>query len=453
MSEQMRNDMHAVAAELQAGMEVQPEPWSSEEAFSLLQRLVPALKAGMGMAECLEALQEEAGDGPQRARFHRLGIQICRGESLATCLEQRQAPAVMVAFVQAGEAEGGLDRALSMLMDYLEEEKRLRQTPGDPQWVTPADLSLWCRLLGSLLTLGRPILAALEVVAEQTDAPALREATLCVRVHLRAGGTLREALDPYPFFPPLLRRMLIVAGDREGHIDTVLLDLADHPESYQTLGPGYPAKRPASLPHEQERAAEIEAEVTRNAGIRPLSGPDIDIPGEDTPILRIVNSIIQQAFQEGATDIHIEPTPEDLRVRFRIDGALREIMSLPQYAHPPLVSRFKIMAALDITERNTPQRGRIGIRHQDQDYGLRVSTFPFAPGEGLVIRVLRTRDALDLCHFSEIGLSEEDQARCEGILRSPCGLVVVTGPQGSGRSTTLFAASTRPRPSLKKCSG
>ena len=159
--------------------------------------------------------------------------------------------------------------------------------------------------------------------------------------------------------------------------------------------------------------------------------------GEDAPIVRYVNSLLEQAIQSRASDLHLEPMERDMRVRFRIDGVLHEVDTVPQGVQSALVSRFKIMSNIDITERRVPQNGRITVRLNQRNVDLRVATMPTVWGEKLVLRVLDTK-GLDL-ELRKLGFSESNYERFATSFNKPHGMVLVTGPTGSGKSTTLYA--------------
>jgi type IV pilus assembly protein PilB len=159
--------------------------------------------------------------------------------------------------------------------------------------------------------------------------------------------------------------------------------------------------------------------------------------GGDAPIVRYVNSLIEQAIENRASDLHLEPTETDLRVRYRIDGVLHEVDRVPAGVQSALISRLKIMANVDITERRVPQNGRITVRLNQHSVDLRVATLPTVWGEKVVLRVLDT-GGIDL-ELKSLGFSDDIYARYSKSFSKAHGLVLVTGPTGSGKSTTLYA--------------
>ena len=158
----------------------------------------------------------------------------------------------------------------------------------------------------------------------------------------------------------------------------------------------------------------------------------------DTSIIKIVNVVLVQAIQEGSSDIHIEPFEKETRVRYRIDGVLYERTAPPKHMHPALVSRIKIMSNLDIAERRMPQDGRFRIKLMGRDVDFRVSVLPTAYGEKVVMRILdKSTLTLDI---SQLGFTDEALARFRAAISAPYGMVLVTGPTGSGKTTTLYSA-------------
>lgn len=158
---------------------------------------------------------------------------------------------------------------------------------------------------------------------------------------------------------------------------------------------------------------------------------------EQAPIIRVASTIINQAIRVGASDIHIEPDRRQVRIRYRVDGVLHEEMTIPKYIQPPLISRFKIMADMNIAERRIPQDGRIAVRYENKDYDLRVSCLPTIYGEKIVCRILDKSNVL--IGLTKLGFSSETLARMEELIVQPNGMVLSTGPTGSGKTTTQYS--------------
>jgi type IV pilus assembly protein PilB len=159
---------------------------------------------------------------------------------------------------------------------------------------------------------------------------------------------------------------------------------------------------------------------------------------DDAPVIKLVNSIIAQAVEEGTSDIHFEPEGRDMRVRFRVDGVLRETTQIPRRMVPGVISRVKIMADLDIAEKRVPQDGRVSLTVDGHAIDTRVVTMPRVDGEGIVMRILDKSAAL--IGLDQLGMSEQSEELFENGFRRSYGAVLVTGPTGSGKSTTLYAA-------------
>jgi len=162
---------------------------------------------------------------------------------------------------------------------------------------------------------------------------------------------------------------------------------------------------------------------------------------DDAPVIRMINALLTQALREGASDIHIEPFEQISIVRFRIDGSLRDVVRPRKAIHAALISRIKIMAQLDIAEKRLPQDGRITLRIGGKAVDVRVSTLPTGHGERAVMRLLdKESGKLDLQH---LGMSQDVLSQFDKLIAQPHGIVLVTGPTGSGKTTTLYAALSR----------
>jgi type IV pilus assembly protein PilB len=162
---------------------------------------------------------------------------------------------------------------------------------------------------------------------------------------------------------------------------------------------------------------------------------------EDAPVIKLVNLVLTDAIRKGASDIHLEPYEKGFRIRFRVDGVLYEVMSPPPSLQPAVSSRVKIMARLDIAERRMPQDGRIKVRLGQRELDLRVSTVPTLFGEKVVMRLL-DRSSLEL-DMTKLGFEPDALATFEQAILAPYGMILVTGPTGSGKTTTLYSALTR----------
>ncbi len=190
--------------------------------------------------------------------------------------------------------------------------------------------------------------------------------------------------------------------------------------------------------HRKDSEAEhISAEASASSGADENDLSNIKEVHEDAPIVRLVDLLISQAVSDRASDIHIEPTGKDLRVRYRIDGVLHEIMRNPRNIQGGIISRLKVMADINIAERRIPQDGRISMNIQGRPVDLRVATLPTVHGEKIVMRVIEKQTAR--LRLSELGFLPANMERYEAAYSKPYGTILVTGPTGSGKSTTLYA--------------
>jgi len=162
---------------------------------------------------------------------------------------------------------------------------------------------------------------------------------------------------------------------------------------------------------------------------------------DEAPVVRLVDLILLQAARQGASDIHVEPQETQVRIRYRIDGSLYHMMTAPRHVRAAAVSRIKIMANMDIAERRLPQDGRIELRIDGREIDVRVSTIPTVFGEKVVMRILDKRAAL--VGIDRLGLVGDDNQRFESLVMKPYGIILITGPTGSGKTTTLYAILNR----------
>lgn len=167
------------------------------------------------------------------------------------------------------------------------------------------------------------------------------------------------------------------------------------------------------------------------------SDADAEKMADQAPIIKLANALVQQAIADRASDIHVEPQQRAVRVRYRIDGVLQEAMTVPRNLMAPLISRFKIMADMNIAERRAPQDGRIEVRNAGKEYDLRVSSIPTPFGEKIVMRILDKSSTM--VGLGKIGFTEENQIKVEELTAQPNGMFLCTGPTGSGKTTTLYS--------------
>ena len=202
----------------------------------------------------------------------------------------------------------------------------------------------------------------------------------------------------------------------------------------------------AAYSHSESSAATVVSEVESDADLSRMmqelpAVEDLLESAGDAPIIRMLNALLTQAARDGASDIHIEPYERHSSVRFRVDGALREVVQPNRALHAALISRLKIMADLDIAEKRLPQDGRISLRLGTRAIDVRVSTIPNAHGERAVLRLLdKSESKLSL---EAVGMQGDVLRKFERLIAQPHGIILVTGPTGSGKTTTLYASLAR----------
>jgi len=184
--------------------------------------------------------------------------------------------------------------------------------------------------------------------------------------------------------------------------------------------------------------AEVDVEVVEGQGADDGTVTDLDKMVENSPVVNLINVVLLRAIRDSASDIHIEPDKKATRIRYRVDGLLRDLMKPPVGMHASIVSRVKVIGKMDIAEKRLPQEGRVRIIAEGREIDLRVSSMPTLLGEKIVLRIL---DKANLrIRLEDLGFRPETLAAFHRILRQPYGLVLVTGPTGSGKTTTLYSA-------------
>jgi type IV pilus assembly protein PilB len=181
-----------------------------------------------------------------------------------------------------------------------------------------------------------------------------------------------------------------------------------------------------------DKSAEEKSPVTEDVEVSSLQGM-----AEEAPVVRLVNSILSQGVREGASDIHISPEKESVQVRFRVDGRLHEVPAPPKSMFLPIISRLKILANMDIAVSRIPQDGRFTVKMKNKDINIRASTIPSIYGENMVLRLLDTSNSI--YSLERLGMNEKDRQKLESMIARPHGMILSTGPTGSGKSTSLYS--------------
>jgi len=176
----------------------------------------------------------------------------------------------------------------------------------------------------------------------------------------------------------------------------------------------------------------VKSSITEDVEVSSLQGM-----AEEAPVVRLVNSILSQGVREGASDIHISPEKESVQIRFRVDGRLHEVPAPPKSMLLPIISRLKILSNMDIAISRIPQDGRFTVKMKNKDINIRVSTIPSIYGENMVLRLLDTSSSI--YSLERLGMNERDRKRLESMISRPHGMILSTGPTGSGKSTSLYS--------------
>jgi len=226
---------------------------------------------------------------------------------------------------------------------------------------------------------------------------------------------------------------------REEELAPLLEGMAPAPPPPAAPPTARPASRgPAPAPATAPTAPATVTPAAKAAPAPPTAGPATGAESGDEPIIRLVDSMLAEAVRMRASDIHIEPAKDGVRVRYRIDGVLHDVNSPPKALQGPIVSRIKIMGALNIAEKRLPQDGRLQLAVESRPLDVRISTLPAMHGESIVMRLLDRSQPIR--GLQEMGMLPEDQQVWDELIRRPHGMALVTGPTGSGKTTTLYGA-------------
>ncbi len=296
------------------------------------------------------------------------------------------------------------------------------------------------------------LLARLGLVSERVMAESTAE---LLDLPLKAVGDLPDTppADVQMSVRFMKQHHLVPFDEDETGVDLLVADPADsYAIEAAQLAVGKPCRVAIALRSELDDVIERYYGQGRSAMGTIVENLAEDARGEDdvehlrdlaseAPVIRLVNLVIQRAVEQRASDIHIEPFENRLKVRYRIDGVLHEVESPPSSSTAAIISRVKIMAKLNIAERRLPQDGRIMIRVQGKELDLRVSTVPTAHGESVVMRIL-DREAI-VFDFHKLGFTDQFLSKFINVLELPHGILLVTGPTGSGKTTTLYTALSK----------
>jgi type IV pilus assembly protein PilB len=319
-----------------------------------------------------------------------------------------------------------LDHLLVTQAERGQERKRLGRLAVEAGYATERQLAT---ALGAALEL--PVV---DPMRERVDVPVARQlprsvaernGVMVLGRNPQTGRILVAVTDPTNVFALDDVRMHLKVSDLEVAVATDA-DLRAALTRVWSLSDDGAAAAVLNNLAEERSASTIEAEIAAFAR-------DVD----DAPIVKLVDMILREGVGQGASDIHIEPQSTDVMIRFRVDGQLRDVMAVPKIAGPSLASRLKIMAGLDISERRRPQDGRARFVAGGENVDIRMSTLPALPGESIIMRLLPR--AKDLPPLARIGLREDQLESLLHAVRQPQGLVLITGPTGSGKTSTLYS--------------
>ncbi|MEG3066261.1 ATPase, T2SS/T4P/T4SS family [Acetomicrobium sp.] len=288
-------------------------------------------------------------------------------------------------------------------------------------WVTEKDLaeaiSKQTNLPFVSLSMFRPMEEAIDAIPESM---ARRLEVVPLSIDENANKLTVAVSDPFNILA--LDEIRMITGM---DVDVVIATLSDIKRAIETL---YALRSSID---------EALVEVVEERGEFDLSKGEEAVSIDDAPVVKLVNTILGQAVDNSASDVHVEPFENETRVRYRIGGVLFDMLTFPKHLHPPVSSRIKIMSGMDIAEKRHPQDGRILLRVAGRRIDIRVSSLPAIYGEKLVMRLLDQATAM--VGLEKLGLDSDERVVLDKIIEVPYGIILVTGPTGSGKSTTLYS--------------
>ncbi|MBM4042710.1 MAG: hypothetical protein FJ290_29840, partial [Planctomycetes bacterium] len=378
---------------------------SIESHLTFWRTVAQDLKAGRTVLAALTHAKERLAQTGLSAAIDGLLLDISGGQPLSEAMGRHGTvfSRCVQTMVRAGEAGGVLDAIAERIGEGLRDGSF--PLPGAAKEDSPV---YYWRAFGRLLSSGVPIIQALDLLIAEVAGPPLAEATQAIRKAILDGSDMatpmRQCGDAFP--AEVIAAVAI--AEQRGNLDEAALQIAEAVAA-NTLS--------SLVPDEQVLLTEPEASAA--------------------PVVKLLNQIIVDAIKSRACDIHLEPHPLGLRIRYRVDGILYEMQPPPPHLAAAILSRVKIMANLDIAERRRPQDGRIMVTIVGKDLDLRVSVIPTVFGERIVMRIL-DRQMVTLT-LESLGLLEDDLTTVRRLCHLPHGLVLATGPAGSGKTTLLYS--------------
>jgi len=383
---------------------------SQQDHVAFWRTLCSGMDAGQPLVRVLEQARTKLSGTPLEEVTRTVIQNVNAGSTLSKAMNRHKEffSASVRTMVRAGEAGGVLDVVARRIEEGIKDGSF--PLPGAERPAEGRLVRFW-RAFGRLLSSGVPILEALDIVGEESADDEIRRASQAIVRTVRDGGAVSEALSAFPDMFGDEVRAAVILGEEKGELDKAVFRIADAVD-----------------------AGDVSSLVDDAAMLEAARGKD----DEDAAPVKTVNLIIREAIKRRASDIHLDPTEDGRgRVRLRVDGVLHDIEPPPAGTFRTVVSRIKIMAAMDIAERRLPQDGRIMLKVEGKPCDLRVSSVPAMWGERIVMRIL-DREAVIL-DLERIGFLEDELDQVRALCHLPNGTIICNGPTGSGKTTLLYA--------------